>query len=101
MYNQLGAISPLDGRYANGVKELNAFFSEAAIMRYRVYIEIEYLIALSFEKNIKEFPALTKEQIEKKIRESRKTMEKAAKDLDFIEAARLRDEIKSLKNQLE
>ena len=43
----------------------------------------------------------TKEQIEKKIRESRKTMEKAAKDLDFIEAARLRDEIKSLKNQLE
>ena len=44
---------------------------------------------------------LTKEQIEKKIRESRKTMEKAAKDLDFIEAARLRDEIRSLKNQLE
>lgn len=44
---------------------------------------------------------LTKEQIEKKIRESRKTMEKAAMDLDFIEAARLRDEIKSLKNQLE
>jgi excinuclease ABC subunit B len=44
---------------------------------------------------------LTKEQIDKKIRESRKTMEKAAKDLDFIEAARLRDEIKSLKNQLE
>ena len=64
MYNQLGALSPLDGRYANSVKELNAFFSEAAIMRYRVYIEIEYLIALSFEKKIKEFPALTKEQIE-------------------------------------
>ena len=33
-------------------------------MRYRVYIEIEYLIALSFEKKIKEFPPLTKEQIE-------------------------------------
>ncbi|MFL3007720.1 MAG: adenylosuccinate lyase [Candidatus Neomarinimicrobiota bacterium] len=64
MYNQLGALSPLDGRYANSVKELNVFFSEAAIMRYRVYIEIEYLIALSFEKKIKEFPALTKEQIE-------------------------------------
>jgi excinuclease ABC subunit B len=44
---------------------------------------------------------LTKEQIEKKIRVSRKEMEKAAKDLDFIEAARLRDEIKSLQNQLE
>ncbi len=44
---------------------------------------------------------LTKDQIEKKIRVSRKEMEKAAKDLDFIEAARLRDEIKSLQNQLE
>ena len=43
---------------------------------------------------------LTKEQIEKKIRVSRKEMEKAAKDLDFIEAARLRDKIKSLQNQL-
>jgi len=44
---------------------------------------------------------LTKEEVEKKIRESRKAMEAAAKDLDFIEAARLRDEIKSLQNQLQ
>ena len=43
---------------------------------------------------------MTKEQIKKKIRVSRKEMEKAAQDLDFIEAARLRDEIKSLQNQL-
>ena len=43
----------------------------------------------------------SKEEIEKKIRKSRKSMEAAAKDLDFIEAARLRDEIKSLQNQLE
>ena len=64
MYNQLGALSPLDGRYSNSVKELNGFFSEAAVMRYRIYVEIEYLIALSFEKKIEEFPALTKEQIE-------------------------------------
>ena len=64
MYNQLGALSPLDGRYSNSVKELNGFFSEAAVMRYRIYVEVEYLIALSFEKKIEEFPALTKEQIE-------------------------------------
>ena len=44
---------------------------------------------------------LSKEEIEKKIRKSRKYMEAAAKDLDFIEAARLRDEIKSLQNQLQ
>jgi excinuclease ABC subunit B len=44
---------------------------------------------------------LSAAEIEKKIRESRKSMEAAAKDLDFIEAARLRDEIKSLQNQLQ
>ena len=43
---------------------------------------------------------LSKEEVEKKIRESRRAMEAAAKDLDFIEAARLRDEIKSLQNLL-
>ena len=43
---------------------------------------------------------LSKEEVEKKIRESRRAMEDAAKDLDFIEAARLRDEIKSLQNLL-
>lgn len=43
---------------------------------------------------------LTKNQIDNKIRELRKEMEKAAKELDFIEAARLRDEINSLKIRL-
>jgi excinuclease ABC subunit B len=43
---------------------------------------------------------LTKPQIEKKIRELRKSMEEAAKSLDFIEAANFRDEIKSLQEQL-
>jgi excinuclease ABC subunit B len=43
---------------------------------------------------------LTKPQIEQKIRDTRKAMEKAAKELDFIKAASLRDDIKSLQNQL-
>ncbi|MDC1216685.1 excinuclease ABC subunit UvrB [Flavobacteriaceae bacterium] len=43
---------------------------------------------------------LTKPQIEKKIREQRKLMEKAAKSLDFIEAAKYRDDIKLLQGQL-
>jgi len=42
---------------------------------------------------------LTKEQIEKLIRDKRKAMEKAAKDLDFMRAAELRDEIKMLQTQ--
>jgi len=43
---------------------------------------------------------LPKKKIEEKIRETRKKMEKAAKDLDFMEAARLRDELKKLKNNI-
>ena len=62
MHSQLGAISPLDGRYHNSVKELNAYFSEAALMRYRIYVEIEYLIALSLEKKIKDLPPLSDNQ---------------------------------------
>lgn len=42
----LHAISPIDGRYHNKVKDLGAFFSEAALIKYRVLVEIEYFIAL-------------------------------------------------------
>ncbi|WP_419214193.1 excinuclease ABC subunit UvrB [Maribacter sp. X9] len=42
---------------------------------------------------------LTKEQIEKMVKEKRKAMEKAAKELDFMQAAKLRDEIKALQGQ--
>ena len=43
---------------------------------------------------------MNKEQLEKLVREKRKAMEKAAKDLDFMEAARLRDEIKTLQERI-
>jgi len=43
---------------------------------------------------------LSKEEIEKRIRDKRKSMEKAAKELDFMQAAKLRDEIKKLQEQL-
>ena len=86
MYNQLGALSPLDGRYANSVKDLNVFFSEAALMRYRVYIEIEYLIALSFEKKIKEFPTLAKNQIDGLRKVYREFDMDSAKKIKEIEA---------------
>lgn len=39
-------ISPIDGRYKNYTKDLNDYFSEYALMKYRVYIEIEYFISL-------------------------------------------------------
>jgi len=42
----LNAISPIDGRYRSKVSELAPFFSEEALIRYRVLVEIEYFIAL-------------------------------------------------------
>lgn len=42
----LKAISPLDGRYRNKVVKLEIYFSEKALIRYRVRVEIEYFIAL-------------------------------------------------------
>ena len=42
----LNAISPIDGRYRKSTEELAAYFSEAALIKYRVAVEIEYFIAL-------------------------------------------------------
>ncbi|MBN2745682.1 MAG: adenylosuccinate lyase [Bacteroidales bacterium] len=44
--NELTAISPIDGRYRNKVAPLAEYFSEEALIKYRVLIEIEYFIAL-------------------------------------------------------
>jgi adenylosuccinate lyase len=44
--NELNAISPIDGRYRNKTLSLAPFFSEEALIKYRVLIEIEYFIAL-------------------------------------------------------
>jgi adenylosuccinate lyase len=43
---ELTAISPIDGRYRNKCNPLAQFFSEYALMRYRVQVEVEYFIAL-------------------------------------------------------
>ena len=42
----LSAISPIDGRYHTSTKELSSYFSEAALIKFRVYVEIEYFISL-------------------------------------------------------
>ncbi len=44
--NQLSAISPVDGRYWQQCKELSDYFSEEALIRYRLKVEVEYFIAL-------------------------------------------------------
>jgi len=42
----LKALSPLDGRYAHTTHVLSKYFSEYALIRYRIYVEVQYLIAL-------------------------------------------------------
>lgn len=46
MTHSLFAISPIDGRYQSKTKALSPYFSEAALIKYRVRVEIEYFIAL-------------------------------------------------------
>ena len=44
--HSLQAVSPIDGRYASKTNSLIPFFSEEALIKYRVQVEIEYFIAL-------------------------------------------------------
>ena len=56
----LTALSPLDGRYEKKVAGLRAFFSEYALIRYRIQVEVEWLIALSLESEITDLPLFSK-----------------------------------------
>ena len=60
---ELSAISPIDGRYSKLVTELQEVFSEYALIKYRVFVEIEWFIHLSKQQHIKELPPLTKQSI--------------------------------------
>ena len=65
MPEKLKAISPLDGRYKNTTEPLSPYFSESGLMRYRLIIEVEYLIALSEEKKIYELAHFSKIQLKR------------------------------------
>ena len=49
----MSAISPLDGRYKKAVSELDEFFSEQALMKVRLEVEVKYLVALSQHRALK------------------------------------------------
>ena len=61
--SKLTAISPVDGRYRGKCEPLADYFSEYAIIRYRVKVEIEYFIALS-EVGLPQLPALSPDTVE-------------------------------------
>jgi adenylosuccinate lyase len=68
MPSPLAALSPLDGRYARTADPLRPYFSEQALIRYRVRIELAWLEALAAERSIKElkpFSAQSRASFEK------------------------------------
>ena len=83
--DSLTTISPIDGRYNRDVQELSQFFSEYALIKYRLEIEIEYFIALSLEKNINELKPLSDSK-QKKLRKIYEEFSlKDAKEIKKIE----------------
>lgn len=62
MLHSLYAISPIDGRYHEKLQHLSHYVSEAALIKYRLMVEIEWLIFLSEQKEISELPELTLQQ---------------------------------------
>jgi len=64
----LNALSPLDGRYRAKTAALAEYFSEYALIRYRVRIEVQWLIALAAEPAIPEIPAFPPAVLERLLR---------------------------------
>jgi len=62
--NQLTAISPIDGRYRKQVQQLGEYFSEYALIKYRVIVEIAYFLFLA-EKKFFKVDAKTKQELNK------------------------------------
>lgn len=65
--NTLNAITPIDGRYYNKTNEYSNYFSEKALIKYRVLVEIEYFLALTKTKIpvFKHFPKKSIKNIKK------------------------------------
>src|SRR5207244_6352322 len=86
MPSPLAALSPLDGRYARTADPLRAYFSEQALIRYRVRIELAWLEALSAERAIRElkpFSPKTKAEFGKLVKDF---AERDAEHIKNIEA---------------
>ena len=86
MPTALQAISPIDGRYRSKVDTLAPFFSESALIRYRVLVEIEYFIALSESgiKQLQPFPEDTQEQLRNLYRNFTDEDAQAIKDIEKV-----------------
>jgi len=82
----LTALSPLDGRYERKVAGLREYFSEFALIKYRVHVEIEWLIALSLEPQIAECLSFSTSTIDELRRAATDFAVKDAERVKAIEA---------------
>ena len=64
--NQLTAISPIDGRYRKQLAHLGEYYSEYALIKYRVLVEVEYFLFLA-EKKFFKVDAKTKQYLQKMV----------------------------------
>src|SRR5918999_1411034 len=86
MPSPLAALSPLDGRYARTVEPLRGYFSEQALIRYRVRIELAWLEALAAERAIRELKPFSKKTGAELTRVVSEFSERDAEHIKNIEA---------------
>ena len=83
MENSLLAVSPLDGRYADKVENLSQYFSEAALMRYRTLVEIEWFIFLFNNLKLKGTKVLDTTEL--------RILRSIYEDFDVVNAVRVKE----------
>jgi len=86
MPSPLAALSPLDGRYARTADPLRGYFSEQALIRYRVQVELAWLQALAAERAIRELKPFSKKTLNEVQRIQRTFSERDAQHIKNIEA---------------
>ena len=79
---KLTAISPIDGRYRNKTEQLSKYFSEFALIKYRVVVEVEYFIALC-EYSLPQLKSIDKNVF--------KNLRKIYRDFNISDAQRIKD----------
>ena len=79
----LEALSPLDGRYARATRELARCFCEAALMKYRTLVEVEFLLALCGEPGVEAAPPAG--------REMRETLKRWCAEFTTADAGRIKE----------
>ncbi len=98
--NSLTSISPVDGRYRKQVQHLDEYFSEYALIKYRVFVEIEYLLFLEKKKFFK-LPGKTVKHLEKMAEDFGPEDAQEIKQIEFTTNHDVKAVEYFLKNELE